>query len=83
MGSNLLLNEHIQKTFKYFYDNNQIITCIDHFQEERYSQYRIYSYPYKLKVYNNITNNFRGALFTSGTVVSLYDERPFEHEFFL
>ncbi|CAF5002804.1 unnamed protein product [Rotaria sp. Silwood1] len=75
------LNEDIQKTFKYF--SNQIITCIDHFQEEGCSQCHIYSYPYKWKVYNYITNNFPGGLFTSVTQVSLYDERPFEHEFFL
>ncbi|CAF1644497.1 unnamed protein product [Rotaria socialis] len=75
------LNEDIEKTFKSF-SNNQIITCIDHFQEEGFSQCHIYSYPYKLKVYNNITNNFLGGLFTSVTQVSLYDERPFEHEFF-
>ncbi|CAF5110835.1 unnamed protein product, partial [Rotaria sp. Silwood1] len=80
--TNFPLNEHIQKTFKYFF-NNQIITCIDHFQEKGYSQCHIYSYPYKLKVYNNITNNFRGGLFTCVTQVSLYDECPFEHDFFL
>jgi hypothetical protein len=79
---NFPLNEHIQKTFEYF-SNNQIITCIDHFQEEGYSQCHIYSYPYKLKFYDDITNNFSGGLFTSVTQVSLYDERPFEHEFFL
>jgi hypothetical protein len=76
------LNEDIQKTFKYF-SNNRIITYIDHFQEGGYSQCHIYSYPYKLKVYNNITNNFLDGLFTSVTRVSLYDECPFEHEFFL
>ncbi|CAF4736357.1 unnamed protein product [Rotaria sp. Silwood1] len=80
--TNFPLNEHIQKTFKYFF-NNQIITCIDHFQEKGYSQCHIYSYPYKLKVYNNITNNFPGGLFTCVTQVSLHDERPFEHDFFL
>jgi len=37
----------------------------------------------KLKVYNNITNHFRGGLFTSVTTVSLYDEYPLEDEFFL
>jgi hypothetical protein len=80
--TNFPLNEYIQKTFEYFF-NNEIISCIDHFQEEGYSQCHIYSYPYKLKVYNNITNNFRGGLFTNVTQVSLYDERPFEDEFFL
>ncbi|CAF4024118.1 unnamed protein product, partial [Rotaria sp. Silwood1] len=79
---NFPLNEHIQNTFKNIF-NNQIITSIDHFQEERYSQCHIYSYPYKWKIYNNITNNFRGGLFTSVTQVSLYDERPFEYELFL
>ncbi|CAF3890248.1 unnamed protein product [Rotaria sp. Silwood1] len=80
--TNFPLNEHIEKTFEYLY-NNEIITCIDHFQEEGYSQCHIYSYPYKWKVYNNITNNFRGGLFTSVTQVLLYDEHPFEREFFL
>ncbi|CAF1093078.1 unnamed protein product [Rotaria magnacalcarata] len=56
---NFSLNEHIQKMYKYF-ANNQIVTCIDHFQEKAYT-----------------------GLFTSVTKVSLYDERPFEHEFFL
>jgi hypothetical protein len=80
--TNFPSNEYIEKTFKYF-SNTQIMTCIDHLEEERYSQCHIYSYPWKWKVYNNITNNFRGGLFTSVTEVKLYDERPFEHEFFL
>jgi hypothetical protein len=80
--TNFPLNEQIEKTFEYF-SNNQIITSIDHFEEEGYSQCHIYSYPYKLKTYGYITNNFRGGLFPSVTEVSLYDERPFEHEFFL
>jgi hypothetical protein len=80
--TNFPFNEHIQKTSEYF-SNNQIVTCIDHFQEKGCSLCHIYSYPYKWKVYNAITNHFGGGLFTSVTVVSLYDERPFEHEFFL
>ncbi|CAF4284747.1 unnamed protein product [Rotaria socialis] len=80
--TNFPLNEHIQKTFQYF-PNNEIITCIDHFQEKAYSQCHIYSYPYKWEVYNNITNNFRGGLFMSVTKVLLYDEHSFEYEVFL
>jgi hypothetical protein len=80
--TNFPLNEQIQKTFNDYF-NNQIITCIDHFQEKGYSQCHTYSYPYKLKAYNNITNNFRDGLFTCVTQVSLYDESPFEHDFFL
>ncbi len=33
--------------------------------------------------YNNITNNFPGGLFKCVCNVSLFDEHPFEHEFFL
>ena len=36
-----------------------------------------------MKYYDNITNNFPGGLFKYVREVSLYDERPFEHEFFL
>jgi hypothetical protein len=53
---------------------NQVISCVNYFSEVVGGQYHIYSYPYTLKEYNNITNNFPGGLF---------DERPFEHEFFL
>jgi hypothetical protein len=80
--TNFPLNEHIQKTFEDF-SNKQTIISIDHFQEEERSQCHIYSYPYIWYFYNNITNNFRGGLFTSVTEVSLYDEHPFEYEFFI
>ncbi|UJR29813.1 hypothetical protein I4U23_017357 [Adineta vaga] len=80
--TNFPSNEHIEKTFEYFYDE-KVITCIDHFEEGGYSQCHIYSYPYKSKVYNNITNNFQGGLFTNVTEVLLYDEHPFEYEFLL
>jgi len=38
---------------------------------------------YSLTYYDNITNNFPGGLFKYVVEISLYDERPFEHEFFL
>jgi len=75
-------NKDIQDTFKDF-KNDQIICCIDYFEERKYSQCRIYSNPYQVKNYDNITNNFPGGLFNCVRQVSLYDERPFEHEFFL
>ncbi|CAF4903585.1 unnamed protein product, partial [Rotaria sp. Silwood2] len=43
----------------------------------------IYTYLYKLKHYYNITNNFPGGIYKCVREVSLYDERAFEHEFFL
>ncbi|CAF1226607.1 unnamed protein product [Rotaria sordida] len=75
-------NEDIQYTFKDFKDI-QVISCVDFFQEEKFRYCRIYSYPYKMKYYDNISNNFPGGLFKYVHKVSLYDEYPFEHEFFL
>ncbi|CAF1372803.1 unnamed protein product [Rotaria magnacalcarata] len=79
---NLPSNEDIQYTFKDFKDN-QIISCVNLFQEKQFRYCHIYSYPYKMKYYDNISNNFPGGLFKYVHKVSLYDEYPFEHEFFL
>ncbi|CAF1465333.1 unnamed protein product [Rotaria sordida] len=78
---NLPSNEYIQETFKDF-KNKQIISSIDYFKEKEYSQCHIYSYPYQLIYYNNITNNFPGGIFECVREISLFDERSFEHEFF-
>ncbi|CAF5055349.1 unnamed protein product, partial [Rotaria sp. Silwood1] len=51
--------------------------------EAKESQCHIYSYPSFMPYYGNITNNFPGGLFKYVRVVSLFDEHPFEHEFFL
>jgi hypothetical protein len=80
--NNVPSNEDIQKTFKDF-KNNLIISRIDFFPSISESQCHIYSYPYKISHYNNITNNSSGGLFKYVYEVSLYDERPFEHEFFI
>ncbi|CAF3381822.1 unnamed protein product [Rotaria socialis] len=79
---NLQSNEDIQYTFKDFRDNH-IISCVDYFSETRQGQSHIYSYPYTLDNYHRITNTFPGGLFKCISKISLYDERPFEHEFFL
>ncbi|CAF2989699.1 unnamed protein product, partial [Rotaria sp. Silwood2] len=79
---NLPSNVDIQKTFKDFKDN-QIISCVDYYSKTKTSRCHIYSYPYKLKYYNDITNNFAGGLFKCVRKVSLVDERSFEHKFFL
>ncbi|CAF1019079.1 unnamed protein product [Rotaria sordida] len=80
--TNLPSNEDIKHTFKDFKDN-QIISCADFFEENQFSYCHIYSYPYRMKYYDNITNNFPGGLFKHVDNVSLFDERPFEYEFFL
>jgi len=43
----------------------------------------IYSYPYRSTCYQYITNDFSGGLFKCVHTISLYDECPFEHDFFL
>ncbi len=52
----------------------QVICCVDYFRKAGYCQCHIYSCPYTLIHYNNVTNNFSGGSF---------DERSFEHEFFI
>ncbi|CAF4928974.1 unnamed protein product [Rotaria socialis] len=74
--------EDIQRTFVDFPKKN-IISNVDYFPEAKQSQCRIYSYPSFTPYYNNITNNFPGGLFQYVRVISLYDEYPFEHEFFI
>ncbi len=72
-------NEDIQRTFR----DNRIISYVDYFPKTRIGRCHVYSYPYKWKDYNNITNSFPGGLFKYVRKISLSDERPFEHEFFL
>ncbi|CAF2394483.1 unnamed protein product [Rotaria sp. Silwood2] len=79
---NLLSNEYIEETFKDFKDK-QIIYYADYFPKVKEGRCHMYSYPYKLKHYYDIINNFPGGIFKCVRKMSLFDERPFEHEFFL
>jgi hypothetical protein len=79
---NFLSNEYIENTFRNF-QYNQVICCVDYFSESENGQCHIHSCPYIWKEYNNITNHFPGGLFKCVREISLFDERPFEHEFFL
>lgn len=78
----ILSNENIQWTFKDL-KSDQITCCVDHFQENQYSYCHIYSYPYRSNCYSNISNRFPGGLFQNVYEVSLFDERPFERQFFI
>ncbi len=80
--TNLLSNKYIRNTFREF-RNNEIVSCIDYFPEEDKGQCYIYSYPFTLKTYEHITNNFPDGLFPHVRQISLFDEKPFEHEFFI
>ncbi|CAF3059787.1 unnamed protein product [Rotaria sp. Silwood2] len=80
--TNLPSNEDIRHIFKDFQDN-QIICCVDYFLETDRAEYLIYSYPYRLKDYDQILNNFTGGIFECVRNITLFDEHSFEHEFFL
>ncbi|CAF3575023.1 unnamed protein product [Rotaria sordida] len=79
---NLPSTEDIQRTFIDF-RNNKIISYVNYFLEAKKSQCHIYSFPPLMEYYGDITNDFPGGLFEYVRVVSLNDEHPFEHEFFL
>ncbi|CAF1039125.1 unnamed protein product [Adineta steineri] len=81
-GMSIPSTEDIQKTFIDF-PNNNIISYVDFFPNFERSQCHIYSYPFLMRYYTGISNSFPGGLFEHVRAVSLYDERPFEHEFFL
>ncbi|CAF3250539.1 unnamed protein product [Rotaria sp. Silwood2] len=74
--------EHIQSTLTNLGDS-QIIASVDYFPKQKTGQCHIYSHPYTLRCYNRITNNFPGGLFEYVQEISLFDERPFEHDFFI
>ncbi|CAF4308481.1 unnamed protein product [Rotaria sp. Silwood2] len=75
-------NEEISHTFSTF-KYNRVISCVDYFPKQDNGRCHIYSHPYTMKHYKNITNNFPSGLFKCVREISLFDERPFEHEFFI
>ncbi|CAF1937150.1 unnamed protein product [Rotaria magnacalcarata] len=75
-------NEDIMRTFVDFNDY-EITSCVDYFPTKKKSQCLIYTHPYRKTHYYRITNNFPGGLFKCVEKISLFDERPFEHEFFI
>ena len=81
-GNDIRSNEEIQRTFEKF-SNGEIISCVDYFPEENFGQCHCYTSPYRMVFYEFITNHFPGGLFPSVREISLFDERPYEHRFFL
>jgi hypothetical protein len=75
-------NEYIQYTLRKF-QNNRIVFYTDSFSNAKIGKCHLYTCPYQLNYYDEITNNFPGGLFKYVHQISLYDERPFEHEFFI
>lgn len=75
-------NDDIRHTFTGF-ENDQIMSYIDYFVNEKILQCHIYSHPYTIDCLYELTNSFPGGLFTFVRKVLITDKRPFEHEFFL
>ncbi|CAF4276372.1 unnamed protein product [Rotaria sordida] len=75
-------NEHIQNRFTHF-NHKQIIYSTDYFPKVKKVYCQIYSYRYQLKYYNKITNNYPSGIFKYVGQVELYDQRPFQYQFFL
>ncbi|CAF4970892.1 unnamed protein product [Rotaria sp. Silwood1] len=79
---NLPSKEDIQQTFIDF-QYMKIISCVDYLLEYKQALCHIYSYPFLMRRFEDITNNFPGGLYPYVRFVSLYDDHPFEHEFFI
>ena len=76
-------NEDFYLTFKSLVPNSEVICCVDYFPKENFGRCHYYSYPYRMDIYDHISNNFPGGLFKCVRKISLFDERPFQHEFFI
>ncbi|CAF2072992.1 unnamed protein product [Rotaria magnacalcarata] len=76
------INEDIRNTFNDF-QYTQLICYMDHFTDRKECRGHVYTYPSKMSYYQYISNQFPGGYYPHVRLVSLYDEYPFEHEFFL
>ena len=75
-------NEQIQETLINLKEY-QISSSVDYFLEKRLGQCHIYSNPYTMVCFHSIANHFPGGLFKSVRKITLFDEQPFEYQFFL
>ncbi|CAF2318231.1 unnamed protein product [Rotaria sp. Silwood2] len=77
-------NEDIRKTLINV-GNNHSYCCINYYPESRLGHCNTYSYSCSNEIgfYYNITNNFLGGIYKFVKKNSLFDEYPFEHEFFI
>ncbi|CAF4539221.1 unnamed protein product [Rotaria sp. Silwood2] len=80
---NLPSKESIQQTFNDF-QYTKVISYVDFFlRSYKDGLCHICSYPSLIRRYEYVTNNFPGGLYRYVRIVSLFDEYPFEHEFFI
>ena len=62
---------------------HRVITYVDYFPVDGNAHCHYHTYPHVSSLYQYLSNNFRGELFSNVKYVQLFDERPFEHSFFL
>ncbi|CAF4944653.1 unnamed protein product [Rotaria sp. Silwood1] len=79
---NLPSKEDIHETFIDL-KHTKIISYVDYFREKQIGKCHVYSYRSEMQYYQYITNHFLGGLYKYVRLISLYDEHPFEHEFFI
>ena len=63
--------------------SHHVTTRVDYFYKEREGHCHMHTNPLLSIDYEYISNNYRGELFEHVQYVELYDERPFEHSFFM
>lgn len=83
-AKDLPLNENIERTLKDI-GNTFAFCSIDYYPNSRMGHCHICSHlrSNDIKSYCYITNKFTGGIFEFVTKISLFDEYPFEHEFFI
>ena len=75
-------NDNIQRSFRNCTDD-EVVSYVDYFPSKKIGQCCVYTYPYTMFHFGGISNSFPGGLFKYVRHVRLFDERPFEHTFFL
>jgi hypothetical protein len=60
-----------------------VVSYLDAFPDSGHGQCRIYTSPYSSMEYYGVSNNFASEVFVNVRNVTCFDERPFEHSFFL
>ncbi|CAF1232734.1 unnamed protein product [Adineta steineri] len=79
--SNYLLTMNAIKNTFINWKYSSVNCCIDHFSDG-YTYCHIYSTPFRMTHFMNLSNSFRGHHFLYVTSVVLYDTRSFEHDYF-
>ena len=58
---------------------HRVITYVDYFPVDGNAHCHYHTYPHVSSLYQYLSNNFRGELFSNVKYVQLFDERRFEH----